>query len=143
MALSIAPLGAPVSFTVWENLTNEAGNFIKILFSLSGLVRYATPIAYIATLLLGLPVILILLHKRRLTFPVIVVAGTIIGTITGLFVGYYITGYDFRGLDDYFALDLTAIYIPSTISGTMSSAIYWTILKMTDSSTSVTQQPEP
>lgn len=25
-------------------------------------------------------------------------AGTIIGSITGLFVGYYIAGYDFRGL---------------------------------------------
>ena len=130
LALFIAPLGAPISFTVWEKLANEPRSFIYILSSLPGLVRYATPIAYTATLLLGVPVIIILSRKRRLTFLVILIVGTLIGTITGLFVGFYITGYDFSGLDDYFAFDLTAIYIPSTISGIVSSAIYWTILKL-------------
>ena len=128
LALLIAPLGAPVSFTVWSKLAIEPRSFIEILSSLPGLVRYATPIAYIATLLLGVPAILILSRKKRLTLPAILIVGTLIGTITGLFVGFHIAGYNVSGVVDYFAFDLIAIYVPSTISGMVSAAIYWTIL---------------
>jgi hypothetical protein len=127
-AYLVAPLGAPISFTIWNKVTTESTSFIDILFSLPGLVRYATPIAYIATLLLGMPAILILSRKRCLTFPTTVIAGTLIGAITGLLIGFYIAGYDITGMVDYFNFDLMSIYVPSTIAGMVSAAIYWTIL---------------
>ena len=124
----IAPLGAPVSFNVWSNLAIEPRSFIDILYSLPGLVRYSTPIAYLAAVLLGIPAILILSRKRCLTLPVILIVGTLIGTITGLCIGFHIAGYDISEVFDYFAFDLMSIYAPATISGMVSSAIYWAIL---------------
>jgi hypothetical protein len=128
LALLIAPLGAPVSFNVWSNLAIEPRSFIDLLSSLPGLVRYTTPIAYIAALLLGMPAILILSRKGWLTLPVILIVGTLIGTITGLFIGFHIASYDISEVVDYFAIDLMSIYAPATISGMVSSAIYWAIL---------------
>ncbi len=129
LALLIAPLGAPVSFHVWDKLAMEPRSFIELLTSLPGLLRFATPIAYIAALLLGVPAILILSRKKCLTLPVILIVGTLIGTITGLFIGFHIAGYDISGVVDYFALDLMSIYAPATISGMVSSAIYWAIAR--------------
>ncbi len=128
IAFLVAPLGAPVSFTVWDKLAVEPRSFTELLSSLPGLVRYATPVAYMAALLLGVPVILILSRRKCLTLPVILITGTIIGTITGLFIGFHIAGYDIRGAVNYFAFDLVSIYAPAAISGTVSSAIYWAIL---------------
>lgn len=128
IALLIAPLGAPVSFTVWDKLAIEPRSFVELLSSLPGLVRYATPIAYMAALLLGVPAILILSRRKCLTLPVILIAGTLIGTITGLFTGFHIAGYDIREAVDYFAFDLMSIYAPAAISGMVCSAVYWAIL---------------
>jgi hypothetical protein len=127
LALLIAPLGAPVSFTVWSHLAIDPRSFSGLLSSLPGLFRYATPVAYIATLLLGIPAIVILSRKKWLTLPVIVFVGTLIGIITGLFIGFYISGYDINGVFEYFTFDLISIYVPSTISGMVSSVIYWVI----------------
>ena len=129
LALLIAPLGAPVSFNAWSKLAIEPRSFIELLSSLPGLVRYATPIAYMAALLLGIPAIFILSRRRCLTLPVILVVGTLIGTITGLCIGFHIAGYDIRGMVDYFAFDLMSIYAPAAISGLVSSAMYWAILR--------------
>jgi hypothetical protein len=128
IAFLIAPLGAPVSFTVWDKLAIEPRSFTELLSSLPGLVRYATPVAYMAALLLGVPAILILSRRKCLTLPVFLIAGTLIGTITGLFIGFHIAGYDISGAVDYFAFDLMAIYAPAVISGMVSSGIYWAIL---------------
>ncbi len=128
IAWLIAPLGAPVSFHVWDRLAMEPRSFIDIL-SLPGLLRFATPIAYAAALLLGLPAVLILSRKKFLTLPVVLIAGTLIGTITGLLIGFHVAGYDMSAMDDYIAFDLMSIYAPAAISGMVSSAIYWGIRK--------------
>jgi hypothetical protein len=128
LAFLIAPLGAPVTFTVWSHLAIDPGSFSRLLSSLPGLARYATPIAYITTLVLGIPAILILSRKRCLTLPLIVIVGTLIGTITGLLIGFHIAGYDISAAADYFTYDLMSIYAPSTISGFVCSVTYWAIL---------------
>jgi hypothetical protein len=129
LAWLIAPLGVPVSFTVWDKLAMEPRSFSEMLSSLPGLLRFATPIAYAAALLLGVPAILILSRKKFLTLPAILIAGTLIGTITGLFIGFHVAGYDISAVDDYFAFDFMSIYAPAAISGTVSSAIYWAIAR--------------
>jgi hypothetical protein len=75
----------------------------------------------------GIPAVLVLSRKMRLTFPAIVAAGTLIGTISGLMAGFYIGGYDMNGLLEYFTIDLISIYVPSAISGMVCSFIYWVI----------------
>jgi len=127
IAFLIAPLGAPVTFNVWSGIAFDPRSFSEILSALPRLFRYATPLAYIATLLLGIPAILILSRNMWLTFPAIVFVGTLIGTIIGLFTGFYIGGYDINGVVDYFTFDLISIYAPSTISGMVCSIIYWVI----------------
>ncbi len=129
LAFLIAPLGVPVTFTVWSKLAIEPRSFSEMIYSLPGLVSYATPVAYIAALILGIPAVLILSRQKTLTLPVIVIAGFFVGTITGLFIGFHIAGYDISGVSDYFAFDLISIYAPATISGMVSSVLYWAIMR--------------
>ncbi len=127
LALLIAPLAAPVSFTVWSELAIGPRSFSGLLSALPGFYRYATPVAYMAATLFGIPALLILSRKKCLTLPFFILAGILIGTMTGLFTGFYIAGYDIGGMADYFNYDLISIYIPSALSGMICSVLHWAI----------------
>ncbi len=127
LAFLLAPLGAPVSLAVWSGVVIEPRNINGIISALPGFLLYAAPTAYSATLLLGIPAYLFLLHKKRLILPIILLVGALIGTITGLVIGFYIAGYDLNQVLHYFAFDLMSIYAPSTISGIVSSFVFWVI----------------
>jgi len=113
LAFLITPLGTPITFAVWSGLAFEPRSFSVVISAFPTFVLLTAPIAYIVTL--------------QLTFPVILFVGTLMGTITGLFAGFYIGGYDINGMLEYFSLDFTSIYAPSTISGMVCSIIYWVI----------------
>jgi hypothetical protein len=127
LAFLITPLGTPITFAVWSGLAFEPRIFSVVISALPTFVLLTAPVAYIVTLLFGIPAILILSRKMRLTFPAIFFIGTLMGTITGLFAGFYIGGYDINGMLEYFSLDFTSIYAPATISGMVCSIIYWVI----------------
>lgn len=127
LAFLIAPLGTPVSFAVWSGLAIDPRSFSGILSALPGFFIYATPVAYVATLLLGIPALLVLSRTMCLTLPVIVSMGALLGTITGLFIGFHIASYDINEVVAYFTFDFISIYAPSTISGVVSSGMYWAI----------------
>jgi hypothetical protein len=130
LAFLITPLGTPISFAVWSNIAFTPGSFSGIISVFPTFVFYTAPAAYAVTLLFGIPAILILSRKKRLSFPVIFFTGTLIGTITGLCAGFYISGYDINGMLDYFSFDLTSVYAPSTISGMVCSLMYWLIRRI-------------
>lgn len=127
LAFLITPLGAPITFAVWSGIAFEPRSFSAITSTLQSYVLLTAPVAYIVTLMFGIPAVLVLSRKMRLTFPAIVAAGTLIGTISGLMAGFYIGGYDMNGLLEYFTIDLISIYVPSAISGMVCSFIYWVI----------------
>ena len=127
LAFLIAPLGTPVSFAMWSGLAFEPRSFSAITSAFPTFVLLTAPVAYIVTLLIGIPAILILLRKTWLTFRAVFFVGTLIGIISGLLIGFYISGYDINGMLDYFTLDLHSIYAPSVISGMVCSMLYWVI----------------
>jgi hypothetical protein len=127
LAFLITPLGTPISFALWSGIAFDPRSFSGIISGLPRFLLYTAPVAYIVTLLFGIPAILILSRNMWLTLPAIVFVGTLIGTIIGLFIGFYIGGYDINGVVDYFTFDLISIYAPSTISGMVCSIIYWVI----------------
>lgn len=127
LAFLITPLGVPVSFAVWSGVAYEPRSFSAITSALQSFVIMTAPVAYIVVLLIGIPAVLIISRKVRLTFPILIFSGTLIGAITGLFMGFYIGGYNIDSMLDYFTFDLNSIYIPSTISGMVCSIIYWVI----------------
>lgn len=110
-----------------SGLAFDPRSFSAVISALPSFVLLTAPIAYIVTLLFGIPAILILSRKMRLTFPAILFIGTLTGTITGLCAGFYISGNDIHGMLEYFSLDYISIYAPSTISGMVCSIIYWVI----------------
>ena len=125
LAFLITPLGTPITFAVWSGLAFEPRSFSVVISAFPTFVLLTAPIAYIVTLLFGIPAILILSRKMQLTFPVILFVGTLMGTITGLFAGFHIGGYDINGMLEYFSLDFTSIYAPAMISGMICAIIYW------------------
>jgi len=127
LAFLITPLGTPITFALMSGLAFEPRSFSVVISALPAFLLLTAPAAYIVTLLFGIPAVLILSRKMRLTFPAIVCIGTLTGTITGLFAGFYIVGYDIHGMLEYFFLDFISIYAPSTISGIVCSIIYWVI----------------
>jgi len=127
LAFLITPLGAPISFALWDGIAFDPGGFSGIISAVPKYFLHTAPVAYAVMLLFGIPATLILSRKMRLTFPTIVLAGTLTGAITGLFIGFNISGYDINGFVDYFTFDLISIYTPSTISGMVCSIIYWLI----------------
>jgi cyanate permease len=132
LAFLIVPLGAPIAFAVWSGLAFEPRSYSAITSAFPSFVLLTAPAAYIVALFFGIPAVLLLSSKGWLTFPAIFAAGTFIGTISGLMTGFYIGGYDMNGMLEYFTLDLVSIYAPSTISGMVSSIIYWVIRAISD-----------
>jgi len=127
LAFLITPLGTPISFAVWSGIAFEPRSFSAIISAFPTFVLSTAPVAYIVALLFGIPAILMLSHKIWLNSPAIIIVGTLIGTITGLFMGFHIGGYDMSGMLEYFTFDLISIYAPSTISGMICASIYWVI----------------
>ncbi len=127
LAFLLAPLGTPISLAVWQGIAINPRGFNLILSALPGFLIYATPVAYIATLLLGIPAYLLLLRKRWLMLPTVIFVGTLIGALAGLAAGYYIAGYDFNQVVGYFTVDLMSIYAPSAIAGMVSAGMFWVI----------------
>jgi hypothetical protein len=127
LAFLITPLGTPISFALWNGIAFDTRSFSGLISDFPKSFLYTAPVAYIVTLLLGIPAILILSRKMWLTFQVVVIVGTLMGAIIGLCAGFYISGYDINGFVDYFSFDFISIYAPSTISGMVCSIIYWVI----------------
>ena len=127
LAFLITPLETQISFALWNGVVYEPWSLSGITSVLQSFVILTAPVSYVVALLFGVPAVLILSRKMRLTFPAIVIVGTLIGTITGLFMGFHIGGYDMSGMLEYFTFDLISIYTPSTISGMVCASMYWVI----------------
>ena len=128
LAFLIAPLGTPMTFALMSGLAFEPRSFNVVISAFPAFILSTAPVAYIVTLLFGIPAILLLSHKMRHTFPAILLIGTLTGTITGLFAGFYIGGYDIKGMFEYFSMDVISIYAPSTLSGMVCSIIFWVMI---------------
>ena len=129
LAFIITPLGTPISFAFWNGVVYEPWSFSGITSVLQSFIILTAPVSYAVALLFGVPAVLILSRKMRLTFRTIVIVGTLLGTVTGLCMGLHIGGYDMSGMFKYFTFDFISIYAPSTISGMVCASMYWVIRK--------------
>ena len=127
VALTLAPLVAPLLFALtWIN----PSEFEFTVESLKGFVTViaafyvlGTPIAYVVTLLVGIPVFRLLKQRDWVGFVPVSIAGTGIAAFLFLFVWLVWTGFSFTGGAKTYLL-----FLPGAVLGGFGvSATFWLI----------------